>query len=82
MTRVIHRLVGYDRRTDRMKVKFDIPDRLMAEAKKIAKVPEDDPDAAWSYPLTEAKAHRLAKVIGVRADANEVEFYLEAFAET
>jgi hypothetical protein len=82
MTRVLHRLVGYDRQTDRMKVQFDIPDRLMPEAKRIAKVPAEDPDAAWSYPLTEAKARRLATLIGAHADPKDAEFYLEAFAES
>lgn len=53
----------------------------MPEAKKIAKVPADDPDAAWSYPLTEAKTRRVARLIGVQADPSEAEFYLEAFAD-
>lgn len=78
--RIIHRLVGYDRQTDRIRLRFDIPDHLMPEAKKIAKVPADDPDAAWSYPLTEAKTRRVARLIGVQADPSEAEFYLEAFA--
>jgi hypothetical protein len=30
---IIHRLVGSDRRTDRMRLRFDIPDRLMPEVK-------------------------------------------------
>jgi hypothetical protein len=80
MTRVVHRLVGYDRQTDRMKAQFDIPDQLLREAKKIGKVPDDDPDAAWSYPLTEASARRLASLIGV-VGPEDVEFYLEAFGQ-
>ncbi len=79
--RVAHRLVGYDRQTERMRLRFDIPDHLMPEAKKIAKVPADDPDAAWSYPLTEAKTRRIARLIGVPADPGEAEFFLEAFAD-
>ena len=78
--RIIHRLVGYDRQTDRIRLRFDIPDHLMPEAKKIAKVPADDPDAAWSYPLTDAKTRRVARLIGVQADPSEAEFYL-AFAD-
>ena len=57
---IIHRLVGYDAQTDRVKLRFDIPDGVMPDAKKIAKVPADDPDAAWSYPLTEAQTRRFA----------------------
>jgi hypothetical protein len=81
MTRVIHRLVGYDRETDRIKTQFDVLAHLMAEATRIAKVPADDPDAAWSYPLTQTKARRLASVIGVQANPKDAEFYLEAFAD-
>jgi len=72
--RIMHRLVGYDRQTDRMRLRFDIPDHLMPEAKKIAKVPSDDPDAVWSYPLTAAKIQRIARLIGVQTDPSEAEF--------
>ena len=78
---IIHSLVGYDSQTDRMVARLDIPDHLMPDAKKIAKVPADDPDAAWSYPLTEAKTRRIARLIGAQADPVEAEFYLEAFAD-
>jgi hypothetical protein len=79
--RVIHRLVGYDRQTDRMKVRFAISEHLMPEAKKIVKVPADDPEAAWSYPLTETKVRRLARLIGAEDALGDAEFYLEAFAD-
>ena len=50
--RVIHRLVGYDQKTDRAKVSFKDAGRLLSNAKRIAKVPNDDPQAVWSYPLS------------------------------
>src|ERR1700730_8556446 len=74
-----HRLVGYDRATDRMKVQFDIPAHLMPEAKRIANVPDDDPDAAWSYPLSKEKTRRVAKLIGAKVNCSEAEFFVEAF---
>jgi len=77
---IVHRLVGYDRQTDRMRLRFDVPVDLLPEAKKITKVPVDDPDALWSYPLTEAKVRRIARLIGMQADPSEAEFFLEAFA--
>jgi hypothetical protein len=46
----------------------------MPEVKKIAKAATDDPDAAWSYPLTKAKTRRVAHLIGVQADPDEAEF--------
>src|SRR6267378_1612467 len=33
-----------------------------AGSKKIARVATDDPDAAWSYPLTEANTRRVARL--------------------
>jgi len=72
---VVHRLVGYDRQTDRMKVKFDIPGRFMPEVKKIAEVLSYDTDAAWSYPHTKERLRSLASLIGVRADPSDAEFY-------
>src|SRR5258705_12553630 len=45
------------------RLRFDIPDQLMPEVKKIARVATDDPDAAWSYSLTETKTRRIARLI-------------------
>jgi len=78
--RVEHRLVGCDRPTDRMKVRFDIPDALLPGAKKIAQVPPDDPEAAWWYPLSTAQVRNVANLIGAEVDPNAAEFFLEAFA--
>jgi hypothetical protein len=78
---VIHRLVGYGRQTDRMKMQFDIPEERLSDAKKLVQIPDDDPEAAWSYPLTKAQARRLAALIGVKLDPDYAEFFMEAFAD-
>lgn len=77
---VVHRLVGYDRRTDRMKARCDIPPDLLAEAKRIAGVGSEDPGAAWSYPLSAAQAQAIAQLIGTEIDPSRLEFFLEPFA--
>jgi hypothetical protein len=79
--RVIHRLVGYDSQTDKTKISLDIPDRLLTEAKKIVRVPDDDPEALWSYPLSVDQARAVAKLTGVEIDPATAEFFLEAFAD-
>jgi hypothetical protein len=76
-----HRLIGYDKQTDRMKFRFDIPDSMIHDAKLIAQVPQDDPNAAWSYPLSNAQTRNLADLIGATVDPDEAYFYLEAFAD-
>lgn len=77
---VVHRLVGYDRKTDRVKIRFEVPDNLLADAKRIAHVPTDDPEAAWSYPLTGDQARNLADLLGISLGSNRAAFFLEAFA--
>ena len=79
--RVTHRLVGYDGATDRMKMRFDIPEDLLPDAKKIAQVRKDDPEAVWSYPLSDVQARSMANLIGAALDAAEAEFFMEAFAD-
>ena len=80
MMHVTHSLVGYDRNTDRMKCRLDIPNNLIPEVKRIIKVPADDPEAAWSYPLTKTKARRLASLLHAETNPVDAEFFLEAFA--
>jgi len=75
-----HRLVGYDRRTDRQKQHLDIPETRLADAKRIANVPQDDPNAVWSYQLSASQACHVAAVIGGTLDP-DAEFFLEAFAD-
>jgi hypothetical protein len=77
---VKHRLVGYDRQTDRQTVRFDIDDGLMERAKRIARVPADDPEAVWSYPLSRDQVRELAELIAAEIDRDRAEFFLEAFS--
>jgi hypothetical protein len=79
--KVIHGLVGYDRLTDRMKVRYEIPSGTLAEAKRIAGVTLDDPGAAWSYPLLADQARAIAALIRAPIDPDRLEFFLEPFAD-
>jgi hypothetical protein len=79
--KVIHRLVGYDRRTDRMSVRYEIPSDALAKAKSIAGVALDDPGAAWSYPLSADQARAIAGLIQAPIDPDRLEFFFEPFAD-
>ena len=79
--KVMHRLIGYDRLTDRMKARFEIPSGRLAEAKRIAGVASDDPDAAWSYPLSADQARAVAGLLRASIDPDRLEFFLEPFAD-
>lgn len=80
MSNLGHRLVGYDRTTQRVAGECYIPDNLMGWAKKLAHVPDDDPDAAMCYPLDNTEARDLAGAVGSFANTDQNEYFLEGFA--
>ena len=79
--RITHRLVGYDRTSGHVAVEYDIPDRLLEHAKRVASVGADDPRAVLCYRLDDLQARRLAAAIGAKINPDPLNFYLEGFAE-
>jgi hypothetical protein len=77
---VVHRLVGYSRKTDRLVERYDIPPSKLGQAIAIAAVDDDDPDATSSYALSNEQARGIAALISAAVDPRELEFFLEAFA--
>jgi hypothetical protein len=80
MSNVGHRLVGYDRITERVADEHDIPDNLMTWAKGLAHVPADDPEAAMCYPLETTAARHLSGAVGGAANTDKNDYFLEGFA--
>jgi hypothetical protein len=80
MSRIAHLLVGYDRLTERVAEEIAVPDAVLPEAKHLAGVPEDDPDAIMCYPLDALRAHDLASMLNARIDTDRREYFLEGFA--
>jgi len=79
MNRTTHSLVGYDRRTERVVEEYDVPDSVLPRAKKLARVPADDPEAIMCYPLDPSKAHDLAHILNARIDTDRRDYFLEGF---
>ena len=77
---LMHRVVGYDRLTDEARQLLDIPGPLMGPVKRIVAVPNDDPDAVWSYELSAAQAQEIARLIGGELEPT-ADFFLQAFAD-
>jgi hypothetical protein len=42
---VIHRITGYNRRTERLEVEYDIPRDRLTEIRAVAQIPSSDTDA-------------------------------------
>jgi hypothetical protein len=80
MSDITHRLVGYDRKTERVVDEYDVPDDVLPKAKIIAHVPADDPDVAQCYPLAENEARDLAGFIQAQIAPFERDYFLEGFA--
>jgi hypothetical protein len=78
---ITHRLVGYDRTSGHVAVEYDIPDCLLERAKRVASVGADDPQAVLCYPLDKLQALGVAGAIGADIDPDQLNFYLEGFAE-
>jgi hypothetical protein len=82
MTNIVtHRLVGYDRASGHVAVEHEVPGRFLELAKRLAKVGADDPQAVLCYRLDDLQARELAVAIGAQIDRNQLNFYLEGFAE-
>lgn len=75
---VVYRLVGYDRKTERQSVKFDIPPEHVAFAKKVARL-DPSRDLIADHPLTDAQARDIAGAIGQGLDIARHEFFLEPY---
>jgi hypothetical protein len=79
-TSIFHRLVGYDRATQRVAAEHDISDHHLDFVKRVAGVARDDPEAALCYRLNSDQVREIAAVIGITIDADAFNFYLEGFA--
>lgn len=77
---VEHRLVGYDKRTERVAVEHAIPVARMPVVKKIARVPRDDPQAVHCYALDRSQARDIAGELGVKLNLDRCDYFLEGFA--
>lgn len=79
---VVHRLAGYDNKTDRLAVEHDIPASKLKQAKELAGVWHDDADAAGSYPLSAGQARTIAELVGQIVNVDRYSWFLEPFDES
>lgn len=79
--RITHELVGYDPKTDLEAFAFRVPEGRDDDVKRLVSIPEDDPDAVFSYELEPAKARDIAGLIGAGPLDPALVYYLEPYAE-
>jgi hypothetical protein len=76
----IYRLVGFDRDTERVAVKYEILAKYVLLAKKIAGI--DDRPIISDWPLSPEQVRHIAAVIGESIDPDAYDFSLEPYAPT
>jgi hypothetical protein len=76
----VHRITGYSRASESLVEEHSVPRRLLGLAKELARVRGNDPNAVWSYPLSDEQAQRLAQAMHIALDTGRNEYFLEAFA--
>ncbi len=72
-----HRIVGYDRRTERMEAIHPLPDRSWRYVKVIAKIGPDDPTGLYAYPLDSQQARQVFEHVEARPDLERFDYFLE-----
>jgi hypothetical protein len=77
----VHRLTGYDKKTERLVFEYDIPPSKLRRAKELANVPRDDPSAVGSYPLDPSQARHVARLINQMVNIDRYSWFLEPFVE-
>ena len=79
MKAALHRLVGYDPRTELERFEVNIPSHIFGDVGLVVAFDEDDPDAFGCYELTKDQAHRIAVLVHKRLPSG-LDFFLEANA--
>jgi len=77
---LMYELTGYDRLTKRLVISIDVPERRAASAKKIAEIP-DSSDGLGSVPLSNAQAEDIARIVEVRLQDGDYDYFLEPFPD-
>lgn len=79
---VVHRLTGYDNKTERLAIEHHVPASKLNHAKELAGVRHDDVDAAGSYPLSADQARAMARLVNQVVDMDRYSWFLEPFDES
>jgi hypothetical protein len=72
------KLVGFNRRTDRLAVEKAIPAEAASAVRTIANVPASDPDLRASYQLTEEQVRQIAELARLTIEPDRFDYFLEA----
>ena len=77
---VVYRLVGYDKRTEKMAVRIDLPQHATAKAKEIAAgIHVADRCRVGDREVAPAQALGIAQLVRASIEAFDYDFFLEPY---
>ena len=74
------KLAGFDVRTDRLVVEFEVPAGAFTKVLEIAGAGMDSLDHVADIPLPQTAARQIAQLLGKQVDVRGREFFLEVSA--
>jgi hypothetical protein len=75
---LMYEVTGYDRKTGRLAVSYDVPERKIAHVKKIARIGSSD-DGLGSYPLGPNQIPEISKALKTEIEQGRCDFFLEPY---
>ena len=79
---VVHRLTGYENKTERLAIEHDIPASKLKHARELARIPHEDSEAVGSYQLDPSQATDIAMLVCKKIDVDHHAWFLEPFDES
>lgn len=78
--RVVYKLVGYDKRSEKLAVAYEVPLSDVARAKSIAGISIEDDTQVGDWELTTKQSNEIARLIQAKLDADRYDCFLEPYA--
>lgn len=75
----IHRITGYEKRTERLEIEHDVPPERLSDFRKLAHVPSTDTHALGSYRLEPDAVRKAASKLRIRLNVDAYDWFLEPF---
>ncbi len=76
----LHKITGYEKRTERLERALAIPSDRLSDVMALAKVPPLDEGALGSYPLDATAVHQVSLKFGTILNAAAFDWFLEPFS--
>jgi len=77
---VLHRVTGFDKRSEMIEREFNVPTELVGSAREIAEAPADWRDAPGAFELSVGAVRAMSALLKVSLDVDRFDWFLEPVA--